>query len=112
MSRQKRRGVWGWLFFLRKSPVQRANRKLKRRIEHEPSKYLAIRNDPAYRNLMNFAEERRLRHEIGREVEEAMRMPPDPHDALTQAQTKPTRIIHNPFDPYRTQPLDTTGEEE
>jgi hypothetical protein len=43
-----------------------------------------------------------IREEIGREVEEAMRLPEEPHEALTESYTKPTRVIPSPF---KTQPL-------
>ena len=46
-----------------------------------------------------------VREDIGREVDEAMHMPEEPHEALTEAHTQETRII--PHDPYKTQPLNT-----
>lgn len=47
-----------------------------------------------------------VRAEIGQEVDEAMSLA-DPHDDPTEYQTRPTKIIPNPHDPYKTQPLDT-----
>ena len=46
-----------------------------------------------------------IHREIGQEVDEAMRLAEEPHESLTEFQTRPTRII--PFDPHQTQPLNT-----
>lgn len=86
------------------NPAERANKKLKRQVRDNRPHW--IDNDLTYKSFVSNA---RLRRQIGEEVEEAMRMPPDPHDAITESYTRPTRIIRNPFDPYKTQPL---GEEE
>lgn len=46
-----------------------------------------------------------VRADIGQDVDEAMRLADEPHESLTEAHTQETRII--PFDPYKTQPLNT-----
>lgn len=51
-----------------------------------------------------------IHREIGREVDEAMRMPEEPHEQLTEYQTRPTKIIPLDYDQHKTQPLLDTPE--